>query len=119
NHTDHVKRARLEENCNKKLDELTKGRPSEMGGSLDSILNSQRYEHLLHVTRVQNKKNTLIYPHIPAIQEEVKRRKIKNLNDVGDRLVHVRKGESAYLIKSLGTSVSASDRLSAIVTKKR
>jgi hypothetical protein len=52
----HVKRARLKENCDKKLDELTKGVPSEFGGSFDSIMDSERYENLFHVTRVENKK---------------------------------------------------------------
>jgi hypothetical protein len=58
NQTDHVKRARLKENCDKKLDELTKGVPSEFGGSFDSIMDSQRYEHLFHVTSGKQKKYT-------------------------------------------------------------
>lgn len=94
NRTDHIKRARLKENCDHTLDQLTKGVPSEMGGSFDSIMDGQRYENLFHVTRVENKKNTLVYPHIPAIQDEIRRKKIKTLNSDSGRLVFVRKGES-------------------------
>jgi hypothetical protein len=140
NQTDHVKRARLKENCDKKLDQLTKGNPSEMGGSLDSIIDSQRYQHLFHVTRVDNKKNTFIYPHIPAIQDEVRRKKVETLNSGGGRLVFIRKDETISRTRSpkvevvsvseslerrtakarvLRESVSASDRLGMTVTRSK
>ena len=140
NQTDHIKRARLKENCDHILAQLTKGVPSEMGGSIDSIMDSQRYQNLFHVTRVENKKNTFIYPHIPAIQDEVRRKKIKTLNSGGSRLVFIRKGQTisrtgspkievvsvleslerqTAKARALKESVSVSDRLGMTVTHNK
>ncbi|MFL6376888.1 MAG: hypothetical protein ACJ72R_05440 [Nitrososphaeraceae archaeon] len=65
-------------------------------------MDSERYEHLFHVTRSENKKkkDTWIYPHLAPIQEELKLWKIKNLNYGNGRLVYHRKGEPVQRIRS-------------------
>jgi hypothetical protein len=121
NQTDCVRRACLKNNCDQTLGEYSKGVPSEMGGSFESIMNSQRYKNLFHVTRVKNKKQVLIYPHIPAIQEKIRRNKINNLNSGNGRLVFARKGESFLRTRSpKGVEVvSVSESLSRQTSKTR
>jgi hypothetical protein len=114
-----------------------------MRGSFESIMSSQCYKNLFHVTKFKkknkNKNNVLIYPHIHPIQEEVKRRKIKNLNEGNDRLVLYRKGEPLHRsrrpkevevvsvseslsrktskARALSDSVQVSERLDMVITR--
>ena len=65
-----------------------------MGGTFDSIIHSDRCKKFFRVRTVKNKNNnkneTRIYPKILAIQNEVKNRKIDNLNYGDDRLARTR-----------------------------
>jgi hypothetical protein len=87
-------------------------------------MSNQCYKNLFHVTKFKkknkNKNNVLIYPHIHPIQE-VKRRKIKNLNEGNDRLVLYRKGEPLHRSRRPKEVevVSVSESLSRKTSKAR
>jgi|SRR5919198_6636841 hypothetical protein len=55
NKKDNIRRAHHKKLCDQTLCEFTNRMPSEFGGSYKSIMNSQSYEHLFHITRDENK----------------------------------------------------------------
>jgi hypothetical protein len=96
----------LKVKCNEALKRLTKGEIIP-DGSFASIIHSGKYRKFFTVKQVQVKSKkgtwvteTWIRPHIPEIQQEIKSRKIENLDNGDERLVHLRKGESIPRIKS-------------------
>jgi lipopolysaccharide export LptBFGC system permease protein LptF len=103
-HEKYIRYSRLKEKSNESLKRLTKGIKTDLGGTFNSIIHSDRCKNFLRIRIVKNennnKKETWIYPKISAIQNEIKNRKIENLNNGGDRLEYLRKGEHRHPSRS-------------------
>lgn len=116
-HEDYVRYNQLKTKCNEVLNLITKGARSDFGGSFDSIINSRRYEKFWDVVRV-NKNETRIYPNIPAIQNEVRCRKLENLNSGNKRLIRIINNfDTVHCNRSIIETPAVSDRLDVVVTR--
>ncbi len=114
----------LRKKSNEALKSLTNNENTNLGGTFASIIYSDRCKKFFRV-RVKNKNNnrkeTRIYPKILAIQNEVKNRKIENLNYGNDRLARIRnKFDIVHRRRPIvEPSVSVSDSLTRQTSKTR
>lgn len=88
-HDDYIRYNQLRTRCNEILNRETKGARSDFGGSFDSIINSHRCEKFLKVKRVNNKKETRIYPNVTAVQNETRCRKRENVDSGNKRIIRI------------------------------
>jgi hypothetical protein len=79
---DCIRYNQLKERSNNTLNRITDGERSALGGgSFPSIIYSRRCKRFLRIVKIEGKKETQIYPNIPLIEKEVKRRQAENFND--------------------------------------
>jgi hypothetical protein len=133
----------LKVKCNQAIKRLTKDQISGLAdGTFKSIIYSDRCKEFLRVEKVKNKNKTetWIYPNISRIQEEIRSRKIENLDNGDERLarivnkydtIHRRRPildepsvqvsdsltRQASKTRALSDSVQVSDRLGMVVTR--
>jgi hypothetical protein len=102
---------------NDSLCEKTKGERTDFGGNFVKIIRCYEREGFLRINKV-SKKKTLIYPNIPLIEKEVKRKQIENLSSPNKSLYRILKpGDTINRARALSDSVQISDRLGMIVTR--
>jgi hypothetical protein len=79
-HIDYIRYSPLKERSNEALNRLTNGEKTLGGGTFESIINSDRCKRFFKIVRVNNKRETRIYPDIPLIKAEVKARRAENFD---------------------------------------
>ena len=123
-HEKYVRFSHLRKISNEALKRLTNNENTNLGGTFTSIIYSDRCKKFFRVrvkNKNNNKKETRIYPKILAIQNEVKHRKIENLNYGNDRLARIRnKFDIVHRRRPIvEPSVSVSDSLTRQTSKTR
>jgi hypothetical protein len=117
-HADYVRYNQLKSSCNIVLNSVTDGDRSNFGGSFDSVINSSRYEKFWYVDRTI-KNETRILPNIPAIQNEIRGRKIEILNRRNNRVIRIinKVDIVEHRREVVEPPVSVSDRVERVVTR--
>ena len=83
NDVDFIRFTPLKTRCNEILNLLTHGKRNDFGGTFERILDSPRWRNFLAVQRYKRKggstRETYIYPNIEAVQNEVTKKRLDNL----------------------------------------
>lgn len=114
---EHIRYSHLKKISNDSLLEKTNGDRTDFGGNYDKIIRHYEREGFLIIKKV-GKKDTRIYPIIPLIEKEIKRKQIENLrssNKVLYRLLWP--GDTIKRHRKLLESVKISEKLNVIVTR--
>ena len=117
-HRKSVRFNQLRKRCDYALNQKTDGERTEFGGTFASILNSRRCKKFFRVIKI-GKHETLIYPNIRLIQEEVKGRRLENFASMDKQLLrYIDKTATVQMTRSIvEPPVQISDRADRIVTR--
>lgn len=80
---DYIRFNQLKERSNEALSRITKGLRYSLGGTFESIINSDRCKRFLRVVKVskKGKRETRIYPNISLIEKEIRGRQAENFDN--------------------------------------
>ena len=116
-HVDYIRYNQLKVRSNEVLNVVTKGERPDFGGSFDSIMNSHRYERFWHISRT-SKNETRIFPNISEIQNEIRHRKLENLDSKNKRIIRlISKVDRLLFKRSMIESLSVSDGVAVRVKR--
>lgn len=87
-HANNIRYSQLRSRCDEVLNSVTDGDRPNLGGSFDSIINSDKYKRFWQKDKTI-KNQTRILPNIPALQDEIRGRKIEILNRTNNRVIRI------------------------------
>ncbi len=113
----YIRYIRLKERSNESLSDKTEGARTDFGGNFDSIIKRYEREKLFRIDKV-SKKEKRIYPNIPLIEKEVKRKQIENSDSDGNKRIAVpEKKDTVNRVRELSDTYGYSERIDVTVIR--